>query len=260
MLALSAASLLFSVPREDAQTSNFVSISPEKVTMLVGETRSFRLVDQNGRMQTDVSWSVSDSAALDVQQGVEVTITAKQAGDFHLDAMGSNGSATATVTVKEGDSLPVGTVKWSAGKIEGCKSTKIIPAVPSANGPDIYEMSQCEDGQYVAAYKEDGILMWRRKMNNSGQPFVPDVAAPNAGPGASSAARLNVRSGSVCDAVSVGTEQDKIRKILDDRHAAFSANSKGDNSWTIEESNTECTLWFDDKLVLTKKRKTFQAQ
>jgi hypothetical protein len=102
--------------------------------MLIGESRTFRLVDQAGHMQRDTTWSVSDDRAFDVSKGDELELTAKSAGDFRLEGRSSNGSADATITVVEGGVLPIGTVKWSEGKIDGCKTTKIIPAVPSASG------------------------------------------------------------------------------------------------------------------------------
>ncbi len=62
--------------------SAFVAITPSTATMLVGESRPFRLVDQNGRTLRNVSWTVSDPAALQAEQGDELVVTAKQPGRF----------------------------------------------------------------------------------------------------------------------------------------------------------------------------------
>lgn len=237
-----------------AQSGSLI-ITPGKTTMLVGESRTFRLVDQDGHMQRDVTWSVSDDGAFDVGKGDELELTAKSAGDFRLEGRSSNGSADATITVMQGASLPVGTVKWSAGKIDGCKTTKIIPAVPSANGPDIYEQSQCKDGQYTSAYTVDGVLLWRRKMNGLGAssdtPAVDDGNATR---------HLDPRSKSICDSISVGADQEKIRDLLDQRKITFTEGLPDHHEWVVDELNAQCRLWFDDKNVLTKKRKILTSE
>jgi hypothetical protein len=183
-------------------------------------------------------------------------LTAKSAGDFGLEGRSSNGSADATITVVEGGVLPIGTVKWSAGKIDGCKTTKIIPAVPSANGPDVYEQSQCEDGQYIAAYTADGVLLWRRKMNSFGAP----ADTPAAEDRTSATRRLNPRSKSICESISLGTDQERIRDLLDQRKLTFDEGSPNQHEWVVDESNAQCKLWFDDRHVLTKKRKILVSE
>jgi hypothetical protein len=155
----------------------------------------------------------------------------------------------------EGESLPIGTVKWSSGAVAGCKTTKIIPAVPSPNGPDVYEQSQCEDGQYVAAYTVDGIQMWRRKIGAGGGAAVAERSKNEVAAG-----RLNLLSASACDLVAVGTEQQKVRELLRQHNVSFSEGAPGERVWSIEESGSQCKIWFDDKLVVTKKRKIFVGE
>ncbi len=149
-----------------ARRSSFVLITPDKVNMLVGESRPFRLVDQNGQMQTNVSWIISDGGAFQVDEGDELFITARRVGDFRIVARSAGGSAEAAVKVVAGTTLPTGTAKWSAGTIDGCKSTQVVPAVPSASGVDVFQYSECQDGSYVSAYTADGILLGRH--NTSG--------------------------------------------------------------------------------------------
>src|ERR1019366_729653 len=50
-----------------AQNAHSVNITPEKVTLLIGESKTFRLIDQNGHMQRHVSWSISDSDAFQTE-------------------------------------------------------------------------------------------------------------------------------------------------------------------------------------------------
>jgi hypothetical protein len=239
-----------------------VIITPEKVTMLVGESRPFRLVDEKGTMQHDVSWTVSDPDDFQTQTGDEFVITAKKAGDFQIEAWSAAGSAEASVTVVEGQSLRSGTVKWSAGSYEGCKVMQVVPAVPSANGPDIFTTSKCDDGGYVAAFTSDGIELWRRKIGAAGpapfsRPRVPIASVP--GNSASHVARLDATSQSVCDLAGAGTPQAKIRLLLNQRQLSFSERAS-DHAWVVAESSSECDLWFSSKAVLVKKKKIFVSQ
>lgn len=237
------------------QGPNTYLITPDKTTMLIGESRPFRMVDQNGHAQQKVTWIISDPDAFQSFEGDELQLIAKRAGDFRLTARTDFATAEATVKVSEGPALPAGTAKWSAGSMKGCKTTKIIPAVPRPNGPDIFEQSSCEDGEYIAAYTASGIQLWRRKISESG---APD------GPGSNNyevvGSRLEPHPASVCDFVSAGMEQQKIRDLLSERKLSFREEPAGGRVWLVEESNTQCRLWFDEKSVLVKKRKVFVTE
>lgn len=233
------------------QSSSFVVITPQSATLLPGESRSFRLVDQNGQMQRDVTWTTSDPDALQTNAGDEVTVTAKQAGDFHISAQSKNGSAEATVKVMEGK-MPVGTAIWSSRTAPGCKSLQLIQAMPSANGPDMYDTSHCEDGDYITALTSDGMQLWRRRVGSTGvAPTAPDSKNPVG------TSPINLGSTSICDSIPLGTDQQKIRDLLHQRNLSFSEGTPSERVWIVEESNRQCKLWFDDKSVLTKKRKIF---
>lgn len=239
-----------------AQSTPFLTITPRSVTMLVGDSQPFRLVHQDGHMQRNVTWTVFDRDAFQAQDGDELVLTPKRAGDFRIDARTGDGGAEATVKVVEAASLPIGTAKWSAPTAEGCKTTKIMPAVPSPNGPDVFEMSQCQDGEYVQAYTAEGIQLWRRKISDSRSATV--AVTPAQIPIATT--RLNLQASSICDLVSPGTQQDEIQRLLEQRNLSFVDNAPTGRLWVVEERNAECKLWFDDKSVLTKKRKTLVSE
>jgi hypothetical protein len=182
-------------------------------------------------------------------------VTAKRAGDFTIQARSDNGSSGATITVMDGAALPQGTVKWSGAAIDGCKTTKVIPAVPSANGPDIYEQSQCQDGEYLAAYTSEGIQLWRRKIGDTGAPSVPEAGKNDVPAIRPNSSRLDLHSPSICDLADVGAGQEKIRELLNQHNLSFNQGAANERAWTIDESTVQCKLWFDEKLVLAKKRK-----
>jgi hypothetical protein len=256
--------LVFCVTSLPGQTTNTYRITPESVTILIGESSPFRMVDQNGRAQHGVTWDISDSYALETSGADEVVVTAKRAGDFHLTARVDHSTAEATINVVEGTSLPIGAMKWSAGKAPGCTTIKMVPAVPSANGPDLFEQSECEDGSYIAAYTSDGVQMWRRKMG-AGQPAKIgltkiDSAKIDKGNQPVVPIRLDSRASSVCDSIMVGAEQEKVREVLNQHHVSFREDAAGEQIWMVEESNAQCKLWFDEKWRVAKKRKTIVSE
>jgi hypothetical protein len=242
------------------QSAHFLKITPEKANLLLGESRTFRLIDQNGQMQSNVTWTVSDPDAFQTREGNELSVTAKRAGDFSISAHTADGSADATIKVVEGNALPQGEAIWSGPSIEGCKTMKITPAVPSASGVDVYEQSLCEDGEYLSAYTSDGIEVWRQKIGQTGPPHPAQMRKDAIPAGQPNPSRLNTRSASICDSVEVGSDQQKIRDLLSQRNRSFSEGAPGERVWTVDEPSTQCKIWFDEKLAVTKKRKTFVSE
>ncbi len=99
--------------------------------------------------------------------------------------------------------------------------------------------------------------LWRRRVGSIGAapaPAAPDSKTPVG------ANLINLGSTSICDSISLGTDQQKIRDLLHQRNLSFSEGASGERVWIVEESNRQCKLWFDDKSVLTKKRKIFVTE
>jgi hypothetical protein len=255
-LRLCLPAVLFCAPISFAHRPDSYQITPDKTTMLIGESRAFRMVDQNGRAQQKVTWTISNVDAFQSIEGDELHLMARQAGEFRIIARTDFATAEATVTVLEGSNLPSGTVKWHSGAMEGCKTTKIIPARPTPSGPYVFQQSVCGDGEYVAAYTADGVQLWRRKLTDKGAP--PDL------PGGNNyevfGNRLDPHTASVCDSVTAGTEEQRIRELLTQRSLTLREETGGGKVWVVDETNTECKLWFDEKSVLVKKKKVFVAQ
>lgn len=225
-----------------------VAVTPAKVTMVVGESQQFRAVDSRGHMLTNVHWTISRDALVDLAQGAEVQVVAKQLGGFTLTAHAGEGSAEAHVEVLQGPTLPMGTIRWSGVDWPGCKTAKIMPAVPSATGvADVFEDAECADGHYIAAYTADGIMAWRRKMTgkSGGQPSPEEVAA---------AAQLNLHGASICDSISVSMKRDDVQALLSGRK--LNPSSMDEKTLVVEEEGTECRVWFDAQSQVAKKRKT----
>jgi hypothetical protein len=229
----------------------FVKITPNSVSIPVGGSASFRLVDQAGHMVPHVAWHVSDPDAFWIEDGEEFSITAKEPGDYRVDGRTPDGEAEATVRVTRDDASPGATPQWISGGVEGCKTVKIARAMPNSAGVAVYQQTECDDGNYIAAYRADGVQLWRTKVSDTGVPPSAAGMIP-----ANPPARLNARSKSVCDSISVGDDQARIRDLLHQQDLT-SSESNSDHSWTIDESNTQCVLWFDEKSLVSKKRKVF---
>ena len=232
---------------------NSYQITPDKTTMAVGESRSFRMVDENGQAQHKVRWTLSDVDAFQETEGDELHLYARRAGEFRLMARTDFATAEASVKVVEAKDMTQGTMRWQSGKKEGCTTTKILPARPNGSGVFAYQQSQCEDGVYLAAYGADGVQLWRRKINDSpSQTGSNDYEVEGE--------HLEARPASICDAVQVGTEQEKIRAMLLEQHLSFREQPGGEHVWLVEQSNAQCRLEFDDKLMLAKKKKVFVVE
>jgi|SRR5579864_3124109 len=232
---------------------NSYQITPDKTTMAIGESRSFRMVDENGQAQHKVRWKLSNVDDSQETEGDELHFYARHAGEFRLTARTDYATAEASVKVVDPKDMSQGTMRWQSGKKEGCTTTKILPARPNPSGVYAYQQSQCEDGVYIAAYTSDGVQLWRRKISDSpSQTGSNDYEVEGQ--------HLEARPASICDAVQVGTEQEKVRAMLTEQHLSFREQPGAEHVWLVEQSNAQCRLQFDDKLVLVKKKKVFVVE
>ena len=232
-----------------------LSVSPSKVSMLVGETRAFRAVGKDGRLRHNVSWSVSPShAATATQSGEEITIKAEEASPtVILTATSEGDSADANIEIHPGTSRKSGTVLWSVTPIPGCKSTNIIQAVPTADGPDLYDQEECPQGSVVRALTSDGRELWRRSFGGSGTPMAELTPGGTVKP----PQRLNPRNTSVCDSISAGMTRDTVTKVVADRSLRLDDKQRSANEWLLEEEGFHCTISFDaGSGTVVKKKKT----
>jgi hypothetical protein len=110
--------LLFAVPLP-AQAPVFVRITPSSVTLRVGQSASFRVIDPAGHMVNHIAWHLSDPDAFWTRDEDEFTIVVKEPGDYHVDGRSADGSAEATVTVVDSDRLPPGSTLWQSGDVQG---------------------------------------------------------------------------------------------------------------------------------------------
>ena len=258
MTALVLGILVFSLPLVAQSDAYFVT--PHVATILVGDSQRFRMVDSQGHMQKTVSWSVFPNNAAPTYDDDELILTGKYAGEVKVTAKVPGGEAEATVKIIEGRALPTGTTKWSAPAPAGCRTTKITPATPSPNGAAVFVTMICPNGTFVNAYTDNGNLLWQHQVSSE-RHAVPtaQVNAPSASI-PSDQGKLNFRAASICDRLVVGNDQPAVREALKASSLTAIENSPRKNVWLVEEPGTQCELTFDDKLMLTRKRKIFLAE
>jgi len=239
-----------------AQDPPALIVAPAKATMLVGETHMFRAVGKDGSMRHNVRWSVSpEHAATLIAQGDEVMVRANEpSSTVILTAYAEGDSSEATVEIRSGNALPLGTVKWSVPEIPGCKDKKIIPAVPRPGGPDIFVQEDCPQGTFVRAIMEDGRELWRRQISGPGAGLPAGLAAKAT---EEPAERLNLHATSVCDAVSSGMSKEETANLVTARQLRLEDKPRQSDTWTLEEEGFRCTISFDGKTgAVVKKKKT----
>ena len=264
-----------------AQHPPALTISPDKATMLVGETHTFRAVGKDGRMRHNVRWGISPEHAAEIRvNGDEVVVTAREASTgVLLTAFAEGDSADAWIEIRSAGDMAAGTVLWKVSPTPGCKAAQITQAVPSANGPDLYVQESCPEGVMIRALTADGRELWRRLMgggnhapaNGAGPiakgPYIGIM--PNGVTSSMPASKtsgktdkpagehIRLQTASVCDAISVGMPREDAFKTVAERKIGFDARQKAGDTWTIEEEGFRCTISFDGKTAaVVKKKKT----
>jgi hypothetical protein len=236
-----------------AQDPPSLLVSPEKVTMLTGDTHTFRAVGKDGRMRHPVRWRVSPEDAVTLTlRGDEATLQANHpSSKVVLTAFAGDDSAEASIEVRSG-SLTPGTVMWSVPEVPGCKNRKMSQAVPSANGPDLYVEEDCPQGTLIRALTADGREMWRTGLGASGAHLS---AAPASKVEAQPGQHLNLGRNSVCDVIALGMTKEKVANLVDARNLRLEDKQRQRDSWFVEEEGARCEILFDGRTEAVVKRK-----
>ncbi len=158
--------LTFTVPVNLQGGQQQVTLVPNVLSMVVGDTRSIQALNSSNQEVTGLTWTSSDTTIATLSTDDPPIITAVAPGNITITA----GSASADVTVYAGPTLPAGTVIWS-NPGDGSGVSSIVPAVPSPTGlADVFAVQT--DGT-VQAVTSDGTTAWT--ANTSGSPnLIPD--------------------------------------------------------------------------------------
>ena len=162
--------LTFTVP-----TSNAVTLNPNMLNLVAGQTQTIQALDANGQPVTGLTWASSNPTVVSLSTDDPPILTALTGGHVTITA----GAASADVTVSYG-TPPTGTVIWSSPG-DGSGVISIVPAVPSATGvADVFALNgDCN----VQAITSDGSVAWTANIGQlpqyTGNPgpcneFLPD--------------------------------------------------------------------------------------
>ncbi|HWR13230.1 MAG TPA: hypothetical protein VN577_00265 [Terriglobales bacterium] len=216
-----------------AQETPRLAITPSRATVVVGQTKMFRAVDARGVPDNSVRW---DTPFQQMEgSGADVMVTYMRAGDYEISAHIPGASASAHLKVIEGDELPEGTEKWVLDNLPGCKTKRIIPAVPAAGSDnDVFSVEECPRGQVVRALSAEGLENWRTGLPEDTKINSDDLA--NLQP-------KSLLGASVCDNLKVGMTKDETKLAVRSSDLQPPLNPAGD-LWTLEEPRGECRITF----------------
>ncbi|HKF21771.1 MAG TPA: IPT/TIG domain-containing protein, partial [Candidatus Angelobacter sp.] len=145
----------------DNGTSNAVNFTtpafklyPPSLSLVVGQTALATPKDSSGNPVTGLTWTTKDPNIVSLSSDDPPLITALAVGSATVYA----GDVTLPVTVYPGTSLPPGTVLWSVPLGSGSGNISLVPAVPSANGADIFAL---DDTGTLTALDTDSTPVWK---------------------------------------------------------------------------------------------------
>jgi len=161
-----------------------LTVTPGPANLLIGQQQSFTAVDQTGTRRPDATWTVSDPTIANFVSGSPNTLQGVAAGQATLTATVGSTTGQTTVTVLSGTSLPAGTVLWSANPVAGFTAQKIVQAVPTAGGPDLYSIeTDSSSNLLIRAFQSDGQQLWQAPLGASfpNQFYLSNAAGDNSG-------------------------------------------------------------------------------
>ncbi len=151
-----------------------IFITPTMASLLSGQTRTVKLVGDIGQLVTGAKWSISDSSVASITSSDPPQLTALAPGTATLTASFSGLSASMTVNVFSGATLPVGTPIWSVDPTPGNTVMQMIRGNPVNPGdPDIFAI---ERQNTLRAFTADGQQLWTILLDLTTQPFASQAA------------------------------------------------------------------------------------
>src|SRR5581483_7287439 len=214
-------------------------------TVLVGESRTFRAVDRDGRPAPFARWDTSSSNAQLYGKGSDVILEFREPGEYSIHAYSPDGSGSATIHVLNYRALPHGTKKWTVDSFAGCRTVEAVPAIPapgSTNGVFMNEV--CPRGHLIRALTTDGLENWRTWIGEKDvDPDHLDAYEPKA-----------LLAKSLCDGVKPDMSRDDVLKLAESAKVDLPGSEKAKDVWTFEEGGGECRVTFKDGKVARKQK------
>ena len=114
-------------------------IVPGATTLLVGHRQALRAVDEYGHT-AQAAWSTDEPAVVTIVQDVPPILMAVSPGEAHITATLDTLTASATVFVVGGPSLPAGTAEWTVAPLSAPATSAfmVLGTRTSADVPDVF--------------------------------------------------------------------------------------------------------------------------
>lgn len=222
-------------------------VTPSRAALPLGDVQYLAANGPDGRPLDGATWKVEGPARI-TSSGREAVVEPIGPGDVTVVAELNGKSAQAHLKVVA--ALPQGATRWSVDPVlEGGRTTKITPAVPAANGPDIYVNEASASGSLIRAIAADGRELWR---NGSG------VHPPNwAGQQVS---RIDVAPGllKTCQDIISGMSLAEVKSAFSGRipHEM----SKDQRVWLFQSGDVTCRVEFSKGGTVANRQIAFGEQ
>lgn len=148
--------------------TNPLYVHPSKTTMTVGQARPIQVLDENGAVISNPSWTFDNSSIAEilppVNPGDPTLLQADSVGTTTLVAGSGDRTGITTITVlAAGSALPVGTVQWQVPSLGGGTISRTLQALRvDDNSPDLYVEDDGALGGFggIRALTADGQQKW----------------------------------------------------------------------------------------------------
>ena len=154
-------------------TATQLSIVPNALTLIVGQSRQLQAISTYGVIASGADW---ESGNASVSVSADGLVTAEAVGQTTVTGTFLGVTASTVISVIEANSLETGTPSWTAPPIEGMSALPpIYTARVDADGPDLFAVDTASDsGPYVVrALRSDGTMLFTE--NAPGKPVMGDV-------------------------------------------------------------------------------------
>jgi len=143
-------------------------VTPNRATLLVGNTRAIQLLDENGALISNPTWSFDNSSIAEIippqNPGDPVLLQADAVGTTTLTASYGDRTGVATISVlAAGTSFPIGTIQWSLPSLGSFGISKSVQSLRvDDNTPDLYVEDDGARGGNgsIRALTADGQQKW----------------------------------------------------------------------------------------------------
>jgi outer membrane protein assembly factor BamB len=140
-------------------------ISPEKINLEMGDTRTLQTLDDSAQELEGAAWSVDDDALAELREDANgrTIVRPKAPGTVRVTATIAGERRVRDITIWPDRKMPTGTTRWAVHPIG--REVGDIPAVPVADAPNMYSLEQTASGAtYLRAGRDDGIQIWNWRM------------------------------------------------------------------------------------------------